>query len=47
MQGGTLAPQAIGYPTHRSRSHNAVIGVYDKAGNVIEGHEHQGDFKEP
>jgi hypothetical protein len=25
----------------------AVIRVYDEAGNVIETHEHKGDFKEP
>src|SRR5262249_47539274 len=25
---------------HRSRSHPAVIRVYDEAGNVIEAHEH-------
>jgi len=25
---------------------NSVIGVYDAAGNVIETHEHEGDFKE-
>jgi hypothetical protein len=30
-----------------SRSHNAVIRVYDAAGNVIEAHEHKGDFREP
>jgi hypothetical protein len=24
---------------------DAVIGVYDAAGNVIETHEHAGDFK--
>jgi hypothetical protein len=29
------------------RSHNAVIRVYDAAGNVIETHEHAGDFTEP
>ncbi len=29
------------------RSHGAVIGVYDDAANVIETHEHTGDFKEP
>jgi hypothetical protein len=29
-----------------SRSHDAVIHVYDDAGNVIEKHEHNGDFKE-
>jgi ketosteroid isomerase-like protein len=29
------------------RSENAVIGVYDEADNVIETHEHKGEFKEP
>jgi hypothetical protein len=29
-----------------SRSHDAVIRVYDETGNVIETHEHKGDFKE-
>ena len=29
-----------------SRSHDAVIRVYDEAGNVIETHEHTGDFSE-
>ena len=27
------------------RSHGAVIRVYDDAGNVIQTHEHKGDFK--
>jgi hypothetical protein len=31
---------------HYSRSHDAVIRVYDAAGNVIEMHEHKSDFKE-
>jgi hypothetical protein len=35
----------IGYAQHRSRSHDAVIRVYDDAGNVIETHEHKGDFR--
>ena len=34
------AANAIGYAEHRSRSHDAVIHVYDDAGNVIEPHEH-------
>jgi hypothetical protein len=38
---------AIGYAKHRSRSHDAVIRVYDESGTVIEIHEHPGDFKEP
>src|SRR2546430_9941638 len=37
---------AIDYAKHRSRSHDGVIRVYDDAGNVIETHEHAGDFKE-
>jgi hypothetical protein len=37
---------AIGYAEFRSRSYDAVIRVYDDAGNVIETHEHKGDFKE-
>ncbi len=37
---------AIGYAVHSSRSHDAVIRVYDDAGNVIETHEHTGDFKQ-
>jgi hypothetical protein len=39
-------PNAIGYAKFYSRSHDAVIRVYDEAGNVIETHEHAGDFKE-
>ena len=38
---------AIGYAMHSSRSHAAVIHVYDDAGNVIATHEHAGDFVEP
>jgi hypothetical protein len=37
---------AIGYAKFRSRSHDAVIRVYDEAGNVIATHEQAGDFKE-
>jgi hypothetical protein len=37
---------AIGYAKHRSRSHDALIRVYDDAGNVIETHQYKGDFKE-
>jgi hypothetical protein len=38
---------AISYAKFRSRSCNAVIRVYDEAGNVIETHQQAGDFKEP
>jgi hypothetical protein len=37
---------AVGYAKDHSRSHRAVIRVYDDAGNVIETHEHAGEFKE-
>ena len=30
---------AFGYAEHYSRSHDAVIRVYDEAGNLIETHE--------
>ena len=37
---------AIGDAEHRSRSHDALIRVYDGAGNVIETHEHKGEFND-
>jgi hypothetical protein len=41
------ARPAISYAKFRSRSHDAVVRVYDEAGNVIETHDHAGEFKEP
>jgi hypothetical protein len=38
---------AIGYAKFYSRSHDAVVRVYDTDGNVIATHEHIGIFKEP
>jgi hypothetical protein len=38
---------AVNYARFYSRSHNAVIRVYDETGNVIDTHEHSGEFKEP
>jgi hypothetical protein len=38
---------AVGHAKFYSRSDDAVIRVYDEAGNVIDTHEHTGDFKEP
>jgi hypothetical protein len=35
----------MGYAKFFSRSHDAVICVYDDAGNVIETHQHTGEFK--
>ena len=37
---------AIAYTKFFSRSHPAVIRVYDAAGNVIEMHQHAGEFRE-
>jgi hypothetical protein len=37
---------AIGYAKFYSRSHDALIRVYDAAGNVIETHEQAGEFRE-
>ena len=44
--GPNAASNAIDYAKFRSRSHDAVIRVYDGTGNVIETHERTGDFKE-
>jgi len=38
---------AISYAKFFSRSHDAVIRVYDKAGNFVEARDHRGDFREP
>jgi hypothetical protein len=38
---------AIGYAKFYSRSHDAVIRVFDEGGTVIGTHEHVGDFQEP
>ena len=42
----TKPDDAIEYAKFRSRSHDAVIRVYDEAGNVIDPHEHKGECKE-
>ena len=42
----TKPDDAIEDAKFRSRSHHAVIRVYDESGNVIETHDHAGDFKE-
>src|SRR5215831_1988523 len=43
--GPNAVANAIGYARHYSRSHDAVIRVYNDAGNVIETHEHAGRFQ--
>ena len=40
------ASNTIGYAKNYSRSHDAVIRVYDDAGNVIETHEHAGNSED-
>ena len=44
--GTNAISNAISFARFNSRSHDAVIRVYDRAGNVIETHEHIGDFKD-
>jgi len=44
--GPNAVGNAIGYAEHYSRAHDAVIRVYDAAGNVIETHDRKGGFKE-
>jgi len=39
-------PDAISNAKFRSRSQDAVIRVYNAASNVIDTHEHGGEFKE-
>ena len=45
--GPNTISNTIDYAMHRSRSHDAVVRVYDDAGNVIATHEHAGEFVEP
>jgi len=42
----TKSDDAVEYAKFFSRLHDAVIRVYDDAGDVLETHEHAGDFKE-
>jgi len=41
-----VVSNAIGYAQRYSRSHDALIRVYDSLGNLIETHEHKGEFRE-
>jgi hypothetical protein len=43
--GPDAVSNAIGYAKFYSRSHDAVIRVYDETGNVIATREHAGEFK--
>jgi len=45
MASRTQSATQFDYAKFRSRSCRAVIRVFDEAGNVIENHEHKGDFK--
>jgi len=42
-----LAEDAIGYAKFYGRSHDAVIRVFDEAGNIVATEEHAGNFREP
>jgi hypothetical protein len=43
----TKPDDAVSYAAFFSRSHHAVIRIYDDAGNLIETHERKRDFSEP
>jgi len=45
--GDRRATRPRNYAKSHSRSHDAVIRVYDWAGNVIDTHEYKGEFREP
>jgi cytochrome oxidase Cu insertion factor (SCO1/SenC/PrrC family) len=44
--GPKAVANAIGYAKFYTRSHDAVIRVYDERGNVIATYEHKGEFRE-
>jgi len=44
MASPTRSATLLGYAQFYSRSYDAVIRVYDNAGNVIETHEHATDW---
>jgi hypothetical protein len=46
MIGGSDCAEGLLGEKVLSRSHDAVIRVYDATGDVIETHEHAGEFKE-
>jgi hypothetical protein len=45
-RGPTAITDAIDHAKFFSRSHDAVVRVYDETGNLIETQEHAGDFRE-
>jgi hypothetical protein len=45
--GGNPISNAVDYAKFYSRSHDAVIRVYDMAGNVIDTYNRIGEFREP
>jgi hypothetical protein len=44
--GPNAITNAVGYAQFYRRSHDAVVRVYDAAGNVVETYVYKGDFKE-
>jgi hypothetical protein len=45
-RGPKAITDAVDHAKFFSRSHAAVVRIYDQAGKVIATHEHAGDFKE-
>jgi hypothetical protein len=46
-RGPKAITDAIDHAEFYSRLHDVVTRIYDAAGNVIDTHEHKGNFKEP
>jgi hypothetical protein len=44
---GNAMSNAVGYAKFYSRSHDAVVRVFDLAGNVIDSYNRSGEFREP
>jgi len=44
--GPNAVANTIDYAKHYSRSHHAVIRIYNAAGNAIETQKHKGEFRE-
>ena len=45
--GANAASNAVGYAKFYSRSHDAVISLFDENGDLVETRQQTGDFKEP
>jgi hypothetical protein len=47
FEGPDAFVDAVNYAKFYSPSHAIIIRLFNESGDVIEMHEHKGDFKEP